>query len=64
MSPRGAVRLAWTLWGLSVGAVILSAPLVALNRFELGFDWVSGAVTAAAFSSVGRSWLRGVRRTP
>ncbi len=34
-------------------AVVLSAPLAALNGFELGFDWVFGGVMAAAFSSVG-----------
>jgi hypothetical protein len=53
MSPRAAARLAWTLWGLAVGAVVLSVPLAALNGFELGFDWVFGAVTAPVFASVG-----------
>ncbi|MDP8940898.1 MAG: hypothetical protein M3N10_11550, partial [Actinomycetota bacterium] len=52
MSPRAA-RLAWTLWGLSILAVVLSAPLAVLNGFELGFDWVFGGVTATSFSSVG-----------
>ncbi len=49
MSPRVAARLAWTLWGLSIGAVVLSAPLAALNDFELGFQWVFSIVAAIAF---------------
>jgi hypothetical protein len=53
MSSRAAARLAWTLWGLSILAVVLSAPLAALNGFELGFDWFFGAVVASVFASVG-----------
>lgn len=53
MSSRAAARLAWTLWGLSILAVVLSAPLAALNGFELGFDWFFGAVVAPVFASVG-----------
>jgi hypothetical protein len=60
MSTRTAAWLAWTLWGLSIGAVVLSAPLAALNDFRLGFDWVFGVVAAIAFSSVGAvlAWRR------
>lgn len=53
MSSRAAARLAWTLWGLAVGVVLLSVPLAVLNGFEFGFDWVFGAVTATVFASVG-----------
>ncbi len=52
MSSRAA-WLAWSLWGSAVGLVVLSVPLAVLNRFEMGFDWVFGAVAATAFSSVG-----------
>ncbi len=60
MSTRAAAWLAWMLWGLSIGAVVLSAPLAALNDFRLGFDWVFGVVAAIAFSSVGAvlAWRR------
>lgn len=52
MSFRAAARLAWTLWGLSILAVILSVPLVVLNGLELG-DWVFGVVTVPVFATVG-----------
>jgi hypothetical protein len=34
-------------------AIVLSAPLAALNGFELGFDWIFGAVATPVFASVG-----------
>jgi hypothetical protein len=53
VNGRTAVRVAWTLWGVSILAIVLSAPLAALNGFELGFDWVFGAVATPVFASVG-----------
>ena len=53
MSARAAAWLAWSVWGIAVGLVVLSVPLTVLNRFELGFDWAFTTVVAVAFSSVG-----------
>ncbi|MGF1473096.1 MAG: hypothetical protein ACFB50_15335 [Rubrobacteraceae bacterium] len=52
MSSRAATRLAWTLWGLSILAVVLSVPLVVLNDLGLG-DWVFGLATVPVFATVG-----------
>jgi hypothetical protein len=51
-----SLRAAWiarSMWGISVGLVVLSVPLAVLNHFELGFDWAFTTVVAMAFSSVG-----------
>lgn len=53
MKGRTAFRIAWTLWGVSILAIVLSAPLAAFNGFELGFDWVFGVVATPVFASAG-----------